>query len=144
VINNNKLGRNAQVIATAEQQLAHGCVSVIIIIAKREGDARGRAAAPVVLALWLWNGIKMRIARLKRVLRNKRGAAIGGGRRRFPPCFIGIEDWDHDHSDVKSARGVVANLNVGRLAWKSDMWPSHSREELFFYPVQDTCREQET
>ncbi len=84
-MNNNKLGRDAQAIAAAEQQLAHGCVGVIIIIAKREGDARGRAVAPVVLALWMWNGIKMRIARLKCVLRNKRGAAIGGVGGAPPP-----------------------------------------------------------
>ena len=116
--NDNKLGRDAQAIAAAEQQLAHGAgVVILIIIAKREGDARGRAAAPLVVLVlwWLWNGIKMRIARLERVLRNERGAAIGGGQRRFPPYFImiRIEDWDHDHSDVKSARRVVANLIVG-------------------------------
>jgi hypothetical protein len=50
----------------------------------------------------------MRIALLERVLRNERGAAIGGRR-----VLLLIEDRDHDHSDVKSARGVVANLNVG-------------------------------
>ncbi len=83
---------------------------ILIIIAKREGNARGHAAAPVVLVLWwLWNGIKMRIARLERVRRNERGAAaIGGG-----PLLLLIEDSDHDHGGVKGARGVVANLNVG-------------------------------
>ncbi len=45
------------------------------------------------------------------MLRNERGAAIGGGLRVL--LFILIEGSDHDHSDVKSARGVVANLNVG-------------------------------
>ncbi len=55
-----KLGRNAQAIAAAEQQAPGG---VVIIIAKREGDACCRAPAPVMV-LWLWNGIKMRIARL--------------------------------------------------------------------------------
>ncbi len=69
-----KLGRDAQAIAAAEQQ-AHGGVGGVII-AKREGDARCRAPAPV-LVLWLWNGMKTRIARLERVLRNERGAAIG-------------------------------------------------------------------
>ncbi len=52
----------------------------MIIIAKREGDARGRAAAAPLLRV-MWNGIKMRIALLERVLRNERGAAaIGEGR----------------------------------------------------------------
>ncbi len=51
----------------------------------------------------------MRIARLERVRRNERGAAIGAG----GPLLLFIEDHDHDHGDVKSARGVVANLNVG-------------------------------
>jgi hypothetical protein len=41
-----------------EQQAQGGVGGVIIIIAKRKGDARGRAPAPVLL---LWNGIKMRI-----------------------------------------------------------------------------------
>ncbi len=49
MINHNKLGRDAQAIAAAEQQLAHGVV-IIVIIAKRECDARCRAAAPVELA----------------------------------------------------------------------------------------------
>jgi hypothetical protein len=102
-----KLRHDAQAIAAAEQQ-AHGGGVVVIIIAKREGDARGRAPAPV-LVLWLWNGIKMRIARLERVLRNERGAAIGGRR----VLLILIEERCHDHSDVKSARRVAANLNVG-------------------------------
>jgi hypothetical protein len=80
---------------------------IMIIIAKREGNARGHAAAPVVLVLWwLWNGIKMRIARLERVRRNERGAAA-------PAILRLIEDSDHDHGGVKGARGVVANLNVG-------------------------------
>ncbi len=79
--NDNKLGRDAQAIAAAEQQLAHGAVIIIIIIAKREGDARGRTAAPLVVRVlwWLWNVIKMRIDRLERVRRNERVAAIGGG-----------------------------------------------------------------
>ncbi len=47
----------------------------------------------------------MRIARLERVGRNERGAENGGG-----PLLLIIEDRDHDHGDVKSARGVVANL----------------------------------
>jgi hypothetical protein len=70
-------GCDAQAIAAAEQQ-AHGGV-ILILIAKREGDARSSAPAPV-LVLWLWNGINMRIARLERVRRNERGAAIGGRR----------------------------------------------------------------
>ncbi len=103
-----KLGHNAQAIAAAEQQAHGGVVAGVIIIAKHEGDARGRAPSPV-LVLWLWNGIKMRImiARLERVRRNERGAAIGGRR-----VLLLIEECDHNHSDVKSARGVVANLNV--------------------------------
>ncbi len=53
--NDNKLGRDAQAIAAAEQQLPHGAgvVIIITIIAKREGDARGRAAAPLVVRV-LW------------------------------------------------------------------------------------------
>jgi hypothetical protein len=80
-----KLGHDPKAIAAAEQQ-AHGSV-VIIIIAKREGDARGRAPAPV-LVLWLWNGIKMTISgssRVERVRRNERGAAIGGRRNERAP-----------------------------------------------------------
>jgi hypothetical protein len=42
-----KLGRNAQAVAAAEQQ-AH-CGVGGVIIAKREGDARGSAPAPVLL-----------------------------------------------------------------------------------------------
>jgi hypothetical protein len=49
----------------------------------------------------------MRIARLERVRRDERGAAIGGLR-----VLLLIED-HHDHGDVEGARGVVANLNVG-------------------------------
>jgi hypothetical protein len=116
-----KLGHDAQANAAAEQQAHGGVVAGVIIIAKREGDARGSAPAPV-LVLWLWNGIKMRIARLERVRRNERGAAIGGRRVLLLRVLIEelllrvlIEELDHDHtsSDVKSARGVVANLNVG-------------------------------
>ncbi len=100
-----KLGHDAQTIAAAEQK-AHGSV-ILILIAKREGDLRCSAPAPV-LVLWLWNGIKMRIAGLERVRRNERSAAIGGRH-----ILLLIEDSDHDHSDAKSARRVVANLNVG-------------------------------
>jgi hypothetical protein len=97
-------GCDAQAIAAAEQQ-AHG--GVTSVIAKREGDARGRAPAPVLLLLWNgFNGIKMRIALLERVLRDERSAAIGGRR-----VLLLIED--HHNGDVEGARGVVANLNVG-------------------------------
>jgi hypothetical protein len=95
-------GCDAQAIAAAEQQ-AHGGVGGVAVIAKREGDARGRAA-PVLLLLL--NGIKMRIARLECVRRDERGAAIGGQR-----VLLTLED--HHHGGVKGARGVVANPNVG-------------------------------
>jgi hypothetical protein len=51
--------------------------------------------------LLLWNGIKMRIARLERVLRDERGAAIGGRR------VLLVLKGHHDHGDVEDARGVV-------------------------------------
>ncbi len=93
-----------QEIAAAEQQ-AHGGVTSV---AKREGDARGSAPAPVLLLLW--NGIKMRMTRLEArvecVLWDECGAAIG----RLHVLLL-LED--RHHGDVEGARGVVANLNVG-------------------------------
>jgi hypothetical protein len=59
--------------------------------------ARSRSPPPLVL----WNGIKMGITLLERVLWHERGGVIGA-------CLL-----LQPHGDVEGARGLVTNLNVG-------------------------------
>jgi hypothetical protein len=91
-----KPGCYAHAIAAAEQQ-AH-CGVAGVAVAKREGDARS-CTPPSLLVLW--NGIKMGIALLERVLWHERCSVIG--------ARVLLQH----HGNVEGACGLLANLNVG-------------------------------